>query len=45
MPSNRDFLFEPKFAGDLGFDGGVFAYIIDASLLFIQLRNSTEKPT
>jgi len=45
LPTNRDFLFEPSFKGDLGFDGGVFAHIIDSSMSHIHLHNASEKST
>ena len=44
LPHDRDFLFEPKYSHDLGFDGGIYAHVIDASVSFVQVRNSTEQP-
>lgn len=44
LPTDRDFLFEPQYKGDLGFDGGVFAHVVDSSISFVQLRNATDKP-
>ena len=44
LPNDRDFLFEPQCSEYLGHDGGVFAHIVDSSLSFIQVRNSTESP-
>ena len=44
LPKDRDFLFKLKYYYDLGFKGGVYAYIVDASISFIQLHNTTDHP-
>ena len=44
LPKDRDFLFEPKYYHDLGFEGGVYAHVVDASISFVQLRNATDHP-
>ena len=44
LPDDRDFLFELRFNRNLGFDGGVFAHIVDAGINFVQVRNATELP-
>lgn len=42
LPDDRDFLFEPQCAEHLGHDGGVFVHIVDASLSFVQVHNTTD---
>ena len=44
LPEDRDFLFEPHCSEYLGHDGGVFAHIVDASLHFVQVRNTSTRP-
>ena len=41
LPKDQDFLFESKSNHDLGFEGGVYIHIVDASISFVQLRNAT----
>ena len=45
IPEDRDFLFEPQCKQDLGHDGGVYAHVVDSSLSFVQLSNTTDHPT
>lgn len=44
LPDDRDLLFEPQCKQDLGYDGGVYAHVVDSSLSFVQLRNSSARP-
>ena len=41
---DRDFLFEPDLPLDLGFNGGLFIYVVDSSITFVQVRNATAAP-
>ena len=44
IPVDRDFLFEPDCAQDLGPTGGVFAHIADATISMVQVHNATTAP-
>ena len=44
MSPDRDFLFEPECAQNLGLEGGVFAHIVDSSLAFVHVQNATDAP-
>lgn len=46
LPDDRDFLFEPELSitYDLGYDGGVYAYVVDCSTSFVRAKNSTGTP-
>ena len=43
LPNDRDFLFDPHCNHYLGTEGGVYAHIVDSTLSFVQLRNSSDK--
>ena len=45
LPSDRDFLLEPKRLNSLGEAGGVYAHIVDSNMSFVQVRNATSCPT
>ena len=40
LPGNRDFLLKPKHYKVLGYTGGVYLYIANSNILFVQVRNS-----
>ena len=44
LSKDRDFLFEPDFPIDLNFNRGLFIYIVNSSIAFIQVRNTTATP-
>ena len=41
IPADRDFLFEPECSQDLGLMGGIFTYIIDDMIQFVEAYNAT----
>ena len=46
LPEDRDFLFELELLGsyDLDHSGGIFTYVVDALMTFIQVKNTTNSP-
>lgn len=44
LPEDRDFIFEPSFHKGLGNEGGIFAHVVDATLSFVQVKNSSPLP-
>ena len=44
IPDDRDYLFEPQACHDLGYEGGVYAHIVDASISFVKVKNTTPCP-
>ena len=44
LPEDRDFLFKPQFKDELGHSGGIYAHVVDSTLSFVQLKNSTDYP-
>ena len=46
LPMDRDFFFEPQLpeSHELGPEGGVYAHVVDASMSFVQVKNSTDAP-
>ena len=43
LPEDRDLLFEPQCSLPLGYTGGVFAHVVDASFQAIQVKNDTDQ--
>lgn len=44
LPDDRDLLFEPQCSLALGYSGGVYAHIVDASFKAVHVRNDTDQP-
>lgn len=44
LPDDRDFLFEPELPINLGYQGGVFAHVVDTAMTFVQAKNATSAP-
>ena len=44
LPDDRDFLFESHCQYDLGYNGGVYAHVVDNSLSKVLVRNATTEP-
>ena len=46
LPEDRDFLFEPELPArfQLGSNEGVFAHLVDTSLSFVHINNTTSQP-
>jgi len=44
LPDDRDFLFEPQSCHNLGHEGGVYAHVVDSTMSFVKVKNSTPRP-
>lgn len=41
LPEDRDYLFEPKAFADLGLDGEFLAHVTSATMVAVQVRNTS----
>ena len=44
LPDDRDFIFEPQSCHKLGHEGGVYAHIVDSTISFVRVKNTTSSP-